>query len=197
MRLHLATVLALAPMATAAAASECLVPGKMPLRIHFADGSVEQGFSVTDGVLRSNFLNADGGIDVNEMKFGFYRLSQISGTDVTRWDWGDQTLIPVQELPVGEDKVFDPVTIDGNVAIRVTITSKGGEEVTVGGCTYPVIHLTGRYDFPDGGGAIVSDQWIEPTSMLMLKSEKDRLDQTGAVTDHGGRMADEITLRPA
>lgn len=193
MRLSLTAFLALGsmPIASAAAAAGCLTPGEMPTSMLYDDGTVEEAYTVADGVQRSNTLTPNGGIEVNEMKFGFYRLQKLSGAVVTTWDWGDQTLIAAQDLPVGEDKVFDPVMIGDGGAIRATITSKGSEELTVGGCPYTVIHLTSRYDIPDGS-AILSNLWIEPESMIILKSEKDRLDASGTVIDHAARMVDEV-----
>jgi hypothetical protein len=57
-----------------------------------------------------------------------------------------------------------------------------------------VIRLDERQDFLDGSGSIVSQLWIDPERMLILKTERDKLDAAQAVVDHKASLATGFEL---
>ena len=52
-----------------------------------------------------------------------------------------------------------------------------------------VILLDERQEFFDGSGSIVSQLWIDPERMLILKTERDKLDASGTIIGHKEAMA--------
>lgn len=184
-------------MAPAAAGAGCMTEGQMPLSIHFDSDTREQGFTVNDGLLKSITMVPGSGMSVSEMQFGIYMKKQMTDGEVATWDWGDQPLVAVQDLPVDQKVALEvSMTSHGNTSpIHVSFLSHGAESLTIGDCTYPVVHITRRYDFDGDQGAIAGEIWVDPAHLLMLKQDMNRIDGTGAVIGHRASVVDQIVSR--
>ena len=195
MRLSLCLALAGWPFVVLA---DCPAEGQMPSRILYADGMVEEGPLVADDLFEVTSTDPDGTVTIYSAKYGIYFENLISGETAMMWTWADAERVPASRLPVGEDQVFTATitSVDGGMSldVRYTYTSRGAETLVVGDCEVPVIRLDERQDFLDGSGSIVSQLWIDPERMLILKTERDKLDATQTVVDHKASLATGFEL---
>ena len=189
MRLLLCLTLASLPAATIAG---CPKPGEMPKRVIFADGSVEEDLQITDGVLETLNIDADGSESRLTAKYGRYHTS-LTGQAEIAWTWPTLDLPPAEQLPVDKEVSFDAVVedigADQKFQMRYSFTSHGPDVLAVGECSVPVIWLDERQDFSDGSGSIVSQIWVDPERMLVLKTERDKLDESGTIVAHKAALA--------
>lgn len=180
------------------ALAECPAPKQMPSRVIYGDELVEEGFQVTDHNLDSVTTFADGRVTIMQSAYGLYSLNLISGETALTWTWASPKLPAPQDLPVEEDVVLSAILADPSgelqLALRYTVRSHGGEDLAVGDCTIPVIRLDETQEFQDGSGTIVSQLWIDPDRMIILKTERDKLDGSGAVIDHKASQATAFEL---
>ena len=174
------------------ALAECPGPGKPVKKVNYADGMVGEILDGSDELLRVSFRSADGTVAGFSALYGLY-YDQMTGEVELDWDWGQSRLVPVLELPVGQEVTFDASATrlkDGLVLqMKVGFTSRGDETLAVDGCDVPVIRFDQRQMAVDGSGGMVSQVWFDPESLLVLKSERDRIDGAGAVIDHKSTMA--------
>ena len=189
MRLILCLTLASLPAATMA---DCPKPGEMPKRVIFADGSVEQDLKINDGVVEVTDIAVDGTESRFTAKYGLY-FGEISGGAEMVWNWLTPKLPRAEELPV-EQETFFVASVDSQggeeaIMVRYVYVSHGPEVLTVGDCEVPVIRLGQKQEFFDGSGSIVSQIWLDPERLLVLKTERDKLDASGTVEAHRSALA--------
>ena len=195
MRLSLCLPLVALPVAGLA---DCPAEGQMPSRILYADGKVEEAPLVANDVFEVTSTDVDGTVTIYSAKYGIYFENLISGETAMMWTWTEPERVPASMLPVGEDQVFMAkiTSVDDGMMldVRYTYTSRGPETLVVGDCEVPVIRLDERQDFLDGSGSIVSQLWIDPERMLILKTERDKLDAAQAVVGHKASLATGFEL---
>ena len=196
--MRMTPALAACAMLACPALAECPAPKQMPSRVIYGDALVEHGYAIDDDKLESVTTFADGSVTVMQSTYGLYALNLVNGETALAWTWASPQLPAPQDLPVEEDVVLSAIVADPSgehqLAMRYTLRSHGVEALAVGDCTVSVIHLDQRQDFLDGSGAILSQIWIDPDRMIILKTERDKLDGSGTVVDHKASQATAFQL---
>ena len=190
MRVSLCLTLAAWPVAGLA---DCPPQGQMPSRILYADGRVEENPLISNNVFEVTSTDAEGTVTIYSAKYGIIFENLISGDTAMMWTWTTPERVPVTELPVEQEQVYmadiESVGDGQKLEVRYSYTSHGPETLSVGDCDVQVILLDERQEFFDGSGSIVSQLWIDPERMLILKTERDKLDASGAIVGHKEAVA--------
>lgn len=190
MRVSLCLTLVAWPVAGLA---ECLPSGQMPSRILYADGRVEENPLISNDLFEVTSTDVEGTVTIYSAKYGIFFENLISGDIAMIWTWTTPERVSATELPVGQEQAYladiESVGDGQKLKVRYSYTSRGPQTLSVGGCDVQVILLDERQEFFDGSGSIVSQLWIDPGRMLILKTERDKLDASGAIVGHKEAVA--------
>ena len=168
----------------------CLAPGQMPARVVFADGNVMDGISREGDHLRSTTHLKGDLTSTSDSVWGLYPWQ--SGLD----GYGEQFRWKRKHLPDPAGlQIGKPVTLKaqrqspgGRSTFVMTVTPIAREEVALGDCRYPVLHLSVSQGTPDHPDASVSDIWLD-TDRLMIWARETKL------YDRAGKLDGEVHQR--
>lgn len=164
------------------AGADCLPEGQTPSAVHFADGAVIDGIARAGDTLSYTSYDASGEGMQTSALWGLYPdHSGYHGQWVT-YDWQGAPLPPPGDLQPGQEITLTGRQVMSGTAQTFVMTVRliGTEEVQVGDCRYPVLHLAVRM----GNGETVrieGDRWLDPTRLVMWSTTTRMLDKEGKV----------------
>ncbi len=176
----LAAVLALGLAGGAGAG--CLPEGQTPSAVHFADGAVIDQIAREGDMLSYTSYDADGEGMRTSARWGLYPDHSGYHGEGVSYDWQGATLPPPAELVAGEAVTLSARQVMSGTAQTFVMTVRliGTEEVQVGDCRYPVLHLAVQM----GNGETVrieGDRWLDPSRLVMWATRTRMLDKEGKV----------------
>ena len=172
----------LALVVAGGAGAGCLPEGQTPAAVHFADGAVIDQIARDGDMLTYTSYNGSGEAMQTWARWGLYPdHSGYHGQGVS-YDWQGATLPPPAELVAGEVVTLSARQVMSGTAQTFVMTVRmiGTEEVQVGDCRYPVLHLAVQM----GNGETVrieGDRWLDPSRLVMWATTTRMLDKEGKV----------------
>ena len=172
------------------AGAECLAPGQMPARVVFADGNVMDGISREGDHLHSvTHLKGDM-TSTSDSVWGLFPWKSDLEGYFEQFRWKRKNLPDPASMEIGK-----PVRLKarrespgGSSAFVLTVTPVGREEITVGKCSYPVLHLTMTQGTPEHPDAAVSDIWLDTERLMVWARE-------AKIYDRAGKLEHEVQAR--
>ena len=172
------------------AGAGCLAPGQMPVRVNYADGNVMDGISREGNHLRSvTHLKGDL-TSTSESVWGLFPWESSLDGYFEQFRWKRKNLPVPATMEIGK-----PVTLKarrespgGSSAYVMTVTAVGREEIMVGKCSYPVLHLNVTQGTPEHPDASVSELWLDTDRMLVWARE-------AKIYDRAGKLEHEVQAR--
>ncbi len=177
--------------------ADCPAPGHLIAGVVYDDGTTVDKLTINGDVVETSVKFPDGTSSIFTAKYGVY-YEKLTSDDEMVWTWATTDLVPPAMLPVETETAFD-VVIDqkkgfGPVELQYILVSHGMADLAVGDCKIPVILLDQHQIFPEGGGRFDSKLWLDPESMVILKSERKKIDASGKVEAERNLMAVELKL---
>jgi hypothetical protein len=164
------------------AGAGCLPEGQTPSAVHFADGAVIDQIARAGDMLSYTSYDAGGEGMQTSALWGLYPdHGGYHGQWVT-YDWQGTALPPPADLQPGQEITLTARQVTSGTAQTFVMTVRliGREEMQVGDCRYPVLHLAVRM----GNGETVrieGDRWLDPARLVMWSTTTRMLDKDGKV----------------
>jgi hypothetical protein len=169
----------LALVAAGGAGAECLPEGHTPSAVHFADGAVIDHIARDGDMLTYTSYNSSGEAMQTAARWGLYPDHGDYHGQTVRYDWQGALPSPAGLQPGQEVTLTARQLMSGTVqSFVMSVRMIGTEEVLVGDCRYPVLHLVVRM----GDGETVrveGDRWLDPSRLVMWSTTTRMLDKEG------------------
>jgi hypothetical protein len=164
------------------AGAECLPPGQLPAKVTFDNGEVMDEISRVGDTLHYT-MHLKGDLTAkSEMLWGLYPMRWYLEGDAVFHHWMNRMIPAPLQLPTGKAvKLRAQQEMAGQLSdFSMTLRLIGAEEVTVGNCRYPVLHVATRSGVR-GASVAEAEVWLDPDRLVVWARKQQVFDSSGAL----------------